>query len=229
MDLTFLGCGSAFNPLLGNTSAYFTQGDQLYIMDAGESVFLSLYKNELIQNYDKITVFITHLHADHVGSLPSLISYAYYVLGKRIAVFYPDETLWKLLDLMGIDRSAYYRMDNHDLENIKPKVQPVAVKHAEDMSCYGYVITCGRETFYYSGDAYEIPDQILQRFYDREIDRIYQDTTEFASGHKSHCPLEDLEHVIPDELRQYVYCMHLTTDFRVKLKEKGFRSVMDNQ
>ena len=30
MDLNFLGCGSAFNPLYGNTSAYFTNKDQLY-------------------------------------------------------------------------------------------------------------------------------------------------------------------------------------------------------
>lgn len=35
----FLGCGSAFNPLYGNTSAYFTNKDQLYVIDGGESVF----------------------------------------------------------------------------------------------------------------------------------------------------------------------------------------------
>ena len=47
MDLNFLGCGSAFNPLYGNTSAYFTNKDQLYVIDGGESVFLKLYQKEL--------------------------------------------------------------------------------------------------------------------------------------------------------------------------------------
>ena len=38
MDLKFLGCGSAFNPVYGNTSAYFTIGQDLYVIDAWESI-----------------------------------------------------------------------------------------------------------------------------------------------------------------------------------------------
>lgn len=83
MDLNFLGCGSAFNPLYGNTSAYFTNKDQLYVIDGGESVFLKLYQKELLKKYAGITIMVTHMHADHVGSLPSIISYCYYVLGKK--------------------------------------------------------------------------------------------------------------------------------------------------
>lgn len=41
MDLKFLGCGSAFNPVYGNTSAYFIIGKHLYVIDAGESVFFA--------------------------------------------------------------------------------------------------------------------------------------------------------------------------------------------
>lgn len=82
MDLNFLGCGSAFNPLYGNTSAYFTNKDQLYVIDGGESVFLKLYQKELLKKYAGITIMVTHMHADHVGSLPSIIPIVIMYLGK---------------------------------------------------------------------------------------------------------------------------------------------------
>lgn len=53
MKLNFLGCGSAFNPLDGNTSAYFTIGRKLYIVDVGESVFLKLYEKDLLRRMMK--------------------------------------------------------------------------------------------------------------------------------------------------------------------------------
>ncbi len=104
MDLKFLGCGSAFNPVYGNTSAYFTIGQDLYVIDAWESIFLSLYQKDLLKN---VTFLITHMHADHVGSLASIISYCFYVLEKKITIVYPEKSLWSLLGLMGIDPNAY--------------------------------------------------------------------------------------------------------------------------
>ena len=40
--ITFLGSGSAFNPLLGNTSAYFVRNNKFFLIDAGETVFTKL-------------------------------------------------------------------------------------------------------------------------------------------------------------------------------------------
>lgn len=34
MVLNFLGCGSAFNPVPGNTSAYFIREESLFLIDA---------------------------------------------------------------------------------------------------------------------------------------------------------------------------------------------------
>ena len=36
--LEFIGCGSAFNPQLGNTSAYIEDGKRFVLLDCGESV-----------------------------------------------------------------------------------------------------------------------------------------------------------------------------------------------
>ena len=228
MDLKFLGCGSAFNPVYGNTSAYFTIGKHLYVIDAGESVFLQLYQRGLLNQYDTITILITHMHADHVGSLASVISYCYYVLRKKITVVYPESSLWQLLGLMGIDPAAYEAVQSDHFAADGMQAQAVAVRHADDIHCYGYVIGCGDEKIYYSGDSYEIPQEILERFYKREITVLYQDTTEFVSAHRSHCPLEELEAYIPEELRKYVFCMHFTTDFTEKLKKKGFGYIQNN-
>lgn len=65
---------------------------------------------------------------------------------------------------MGIDRAAYHRLECHALEDGKLNINAVPVRHADDMRCYGYVIECDGESIYYSGDSYEIPESILQRF-----------------------------------------------------------------
>ena len=44
MDLKFLGRGSAFNVLEGNTSCYFIEKDELFLIDCGENVFNCLIK-----------------------------------------------------------------------------------------------------------------------------------------------------------------------------------------
>ena len=228
MDLNFLGCGSAFNPLYGNTSAYFTNKDQLYVIDGGESVFLKLYQKELLKKYAGITIMVTHMHADHVGSLPSIISYCYYVRGKKVTVIYPEKSLWILLGLMGIDPDIYIPVESSLFTAEGLKVWAVSVKHADDISCFGYIIEFAGEKIYYSGDSYEIPKDVLNRFYKREISTIYQDTTEFTSDHRSHCPLEELEECIPADVRRNVFCMHFTTDFTEKLKKKGFGYIQSN-
>lgn len=105
--LKFLGCGAAFYPVLGNTSAYFIKNNNLYLLDCGELVFHQLYERGMLTRYDRIYSIITHLHADHVGSLGSLISYTYFVLGKKVRVIHPEESVRQLLDLTGIDRKAY--------------------------------------------------------------------------------------------------------------------------
>ncbi|HBE86714.1 MAG TPA: hypothetical protein DDW53_17100, partial [Lachnoclostridium sp.] len=75
MELHFLGSGSAFYPLYKNTIAYFELNNDLYLIACGETVFETLLSLVDLEQYREIYVVITHLHADHVGSLASLISY----------------------------------------------------------------------------------------------------------------------------------------------------------
>ena len=71
-------------------------------MDCGETVYELLMKRSNLREYRQIYVLLTHLHADHVGSLGSLISYNYCILGRKICVIHPRATVVELLRLMGI-------------------------------------------------------------------------------------------------------------------------------
>lgn len=226
MDIIrFLGCGSAFNPLLGNTSAYFKKGNTLFLIDAGETVFSGLFKRKLLESCEKIYILITHTHGDHIGSLPSIISYSYYILGKRVSIIYPDESLRELLDLMGISGDAYEMITDKRMSIEDIFIQAIEVKHEEAIRCYGYLLKGGDKEIFYSGDSYEIPELVIKKFLKGEIQRIYQDTTEFVSDRPSHCPVENLEKLFPVEVRKNIYCMHFSSDFVEKLEKKGFSYV----
>ena len=84
MELKFTGIGAAYYPVLGSNCAFFEHGGGLYLIDCGESTFKSMYSRNEIYHYDKITVLITHLHADHIGSLGSFLSFCNIVLQKKI-------------------------------------------------------------------------------------------------------------------------------------------------
>lgn len=224
-QLHFLGIGSAFNPVWKNTSAYFTKGNHLFLLDAGESVFGTLFEKGYLKKYAKIMVFITHTHADHVGSLPSILSYCYFVLGKKVDVYYPKQELQILLDYMGIEREAYELHCGIDWRFDDVSFHAIPVRHADDIYCCGYRISGPEGTIYYSGDGYQVPEEILEDFFAGKINRIYQDTTEFPSSHPSHCPLEELERLFPEKDRSRVFCMHFTTDFFEKLEQLGFSYV----
>ena len=83
MDLQFLGIGAAFNPAFGNTSACFQKDGTLYLLDCGSTVFGALLERKAMQGAKRIVVLITHLHADHVGSLGTLISYCNFKVNRK--------------------------------------------------------------------------------------------------------------------------------------------------
>ena len=206
--IRFLGCGSAFNPLMGNTSAYFKKGDNLFLIDAGETVFSELFKRKLLAESENIYVLITHTHGDHVGSLPSILSYTYYVLGKKVTIVYPDKSLIQLLDLMGISRDIYKIITDKTVSIENVLIQAVEVKHEENIKCFGYILDiCGKK-IYYSGDSYEIPVIVEKEFIAGNISEIYQDTTEFSSDRPSHCPLDVLEkHFLKKQEKTFFVCI----------------------
>ncbi len=89
------------------------------------------------------------------------------------------------------------------------------MKHALDMKCYGYVLSDGTETIYYSGDSSELPEDIRTRFLAGEIGRIYHDTSTHDSPNPSHCYYGKMEKWIPGKnATEYTVCT-LTVPVRI--------------
>lgn len=224
--LKFTGIGSAFNPILGNTNAYFTHNDDFYLIDCGESVFGKIWNLKEMIGSNNIFILITHFHCDHVGSLGSLLSYLYLKLEKTAYVIHPNEKIIEYLDIVGIERKFYiYKNKLPEISEIKNT--EIEVRHVEDMKCYGYEIIFPDSKIYYSGDAVEIPDKILQKYLSGEIKEMYQDTCSYISKNPSHGNIFYLEKIIPVEKRKNVYCIHLDKDFRDIIQEKGFGVIED--
>lgn len=224
MDITFLGIGAAFNPAMDNANACFTHAGEFFLLDCGESTFGRIWDLPQLKEAKQVSVIVTHLHCDHIGSLGSLISYCRYVLGKPIMVVHPLETVVQLLDLMGIER-ANYTYHTHYPAHDGISFEPVEVKHVPNMRCFGYIVTTPHETFYYSGDSTAIPQVVLDRFHAGTIDHIYQDTSLESSDHPTHGTLADLERLFTPEQRNRVHCIHLDSDFRSIVLDKGFGEV----
>ena len=221
IDLRFLGMGAAFNPALKNTNAFFTVDNDLYLLDCGETAFAQLRDLPALVSADKITAVITHMHSDHVGSLATLIAYCRFVLGKTVTVLFPHEDITKLLALMAIEKPLYSWLSASSAGD-KVLFEPIEVEHVNNLRCYGYLITAGEERIYYSGDAKHIPQKVIDLFFEGGVSRIYQDAALEEKNHTTHGSFAEMEKLFPPKERSRVYCMHLDTDFRPLIKEKGF-------
>ena len=80
MKLNFLGRGAAFNPLEKSTSAYIREGDRLFLIDCGESVFAELIRRGILKDAKEVWIAVSHLHSDHSGSLGSVTLYCTEIL-----------------------------------------------------------------------------------------------------------------------------------------------------
>lgn len=224
MELQFLGCGSGYNPALGNTNAFFTNDRTFYLLDCGFTAFPKLIRRRAISKAEKMVIIITHLHADHCGSLPMLISYSFNRLSMRPLLIYPGSTISEFLTLTGI-RPEEYELKPGIPSPAAVMVEPILVDHTPLMDCYGYIIGDAKTSIYFSGDAASVPDKILKKFNSREIDLIYQDTTEVHGNNPFHGTLEKLNTLFSRNQRERVVCMHYDTDFREKIRIEGYRTI----
>lgn len=223
MKLNFLGCGSAWCPELGNTSAWFLDDDTLFLLDCGETVFQRIHASGVLDNIRKAVIMITHMHADHCGSLPTLVAYLYYRSNASISIVHPDTARIKnFLDTCGASPESW----NLSVNAYKSKfgtisIEPCPVRHVGNMNCYGYVVSLPDDSFFYSGDSAQIPVSVLERFLNGEIHHLYIDTC--VDANNDHGELSRHLDVIPPELRNRVTCMHLNPKDFDTIRKAGFQ------
>lgn len=222
-SVTFLGCGAGYNPVLGPNSAYFILGKTLYLLDCGTSVFERLAERGIFTGIDGVTVFLSHQHADHIGSLGILLDYCWDILGICPVLVHPVEGPVQLMRQMGVSPEAYTWSGGETFgpDRNRVSVQFIPVEHAPDIPSWAFLIDADGDRFYYSGDANDIPDAIVAQLAQGGISRVYQDTASKESAY--HCGFSKLCRRIPQNCRERVYCMHLDAAHNPRaIREAGF-------
>ena len=227
--LRFIGTGGCFSKKNINNAAYLNENGHLILFDCGETIFHQILKEDIInESINRIDIIITHFHADHVGSLGSLIFFTRFKKVKDVNVIFPDvKMLNTFLDISGIDRNLYYGRKPSDMEYfLKEYAQlhgDVVNNEIIPMPSFGYHLKFKEYNFFYSGDTCIINEDIVNKFNNNEIDYIYHEVSN--DGYKAHMDIDVLASVLKKN-RDRVYCMHLGDSMDLeKIKEYGFRSV----
>ena len=209
--LKFIGNGSCFNTTFGNNSAYYIDEEKqsLLLIDCGESVFERLMKQKILEKVKDIHVLITHMHTDHVGSLPSLLFFCEYVKGIVPTVIYPEKNkMSQFLSLVGNEPQAYKIITPQECKEYR--IQEIKQKHSEFINAYGYVLGLAGKRIYYSGDTKTIQEPIIEAFRTGKLDEFYQDASRYDTP--AHMNIDTLSKIFSEEERKRIICMHFDDD-----------------
>ncbi|MBQ4225808.1 MAG: MBL fold metallo-hydrolase [Oscillospiraceae bacterium] len=158
--LLFFGHGHAFSE--EQNSAFFTDGNDLVLVDHSMYAFHRLKRigaDKLTESgrTENIYVIITHTHSDHVGGIPLLVHYAYYVWHIPVTVAVPsaevaENMLYYLDKIEGCDRNAYRITDASGLKWVK---NIIPTEHAPSLKgkCFGYEFEIDGRKVVYTGDT----------------------------------------------------------------------------
>lgn len=238
--LKFIGTGSSFNTGLGCNSGYILKDSSLILFDCGGDVFGRLKEMKILtKDLKSITVFITHLHPDHIGSLGDVIYFSYYILKEKLRLVCIEPNIELLLSLMGVPKEIYNskiivpNTINRFLDDEFKDVtyEAIETKHYPKIKSSGYIVEVEGTSLYYSGDCNEIPKRVLNEFICGRIEELYQDTCDLDYEDNPHLSISKLSEVIPWEHSSRVFCMHI--DERLynnvyKITKLGFNRVFND-
>lgn len=241
MKLIFLGSGTAFTVGAHNyqSNALLVSDDNKRLMiDCGSDARLALYELGLTY-HDIADVYITHLHADHMGGLEWLgFTRKFDPHCDRPRLYISEliiEDLWKkslsgsMESLEGqisqldtyFDPRPVKENDTFIWEGIEFKtVQTVHIMNGYTLApCHGLFFRANKTQVYYTADAQFCP-QLLMHFY-TAADIIFHDCETAAKHSGVHSHFYDLA-TLPEEIKNKMWLYHYNPGMLPDAKEHGF-------
>lgn len=234
MELHFTGRGAMLYPKEGNTSAYFEEENAFFLIDCGEDVASKLIAMHKLTKEKEYYVFITHTHSDHFGSIGTLQQYLYWCCGKKLNIVCADEMEYIKeiedgLRVFGLVPGTYHLLPVQELDHRFSSFQQIRFiksNHGDvPLSSCSLVLSTLQGNILYTGDIAD--SQVIQSFIEcnpSSIDKMYIDTSYTPSP--VHLSIEELNRIVPEHLRDKVYCMHINSkEILPLLQEYGFHLV----
>ena len=217
MKIKIIGADAAFDGL--NTSLFFTDDSgRGVLVDCGFTVFPELTRSGLREKVD--VVLISHLHADHTGSLCTLAIWS--LLARKKKIFIGGTDMAELFAIQGIHPDDYIPLAADDPLNIKT----MRTGHIPGFGYNNALFIA--DAILYSGDSNE---SVLGSDYARSAKVIFHETTNRDSAAYAHAHLDVLNKAAP-EVKAKTWLVHIEESGRAEIEAAaagmGFAGVCCN-
>lgn len=215
MEIKVLGVGSAFSPELGNSSIILWEKGKGLLIDCGYTVFPALKRLNYLNNIDSL--FITHRHGDHIGSLDTFLYYKRFLLNQKVT-FYGISDHMEYLEQ--IDPSFGFDKEAKEYFNLDKKIIKVVP------SLHAGLVT---NAFYDRGVLYsgDVDDSLLDSPEARDARIIIHEVSFGTSA--VHTSFDDLKRASND-IKAKTWLTHYNKgefeEFNTKVMTHGFRGML---
>ena len=239
MKLIFLGTGSAFAKTLYNNNLLVEFAGTNLLIDCGNKAPIAMHELGLT-TAEIDNIFITHLHADHIGGLEEVALTTKYLYRKRINLYVKEEMvneLWNHSLKGGLQYTGeisqpqvaldyYFNVFPISGESFKIKnttFHLFPTRHVQGMKSFGLFFN----KVFFSGDS-QFDEELINEFIDRSNLFFYD--SDFMKN-PVHTYYRDMMK-IPKEKRYKVFLMHYSDIYKQyenEVEAAGLKLVKQHQ